>query len=118
MSSYTIGKQIFLTVTVTDKASALAVDPAAFTFTLKPPVDGGYATSTYVWNGTTWTNSESILATPSRQALGTFRLAIIIPMVNAAQGSWAADWKHTANGQGLGEGGDSATFTATPSPAR
>ncbi len=117
MSSYAIGKQITVTVTVTDKASNVIVDPATFTFTLKPPVSGEYETSTYAWNGSTWTYSEAIIASPSRTTTGVFVLRITIPHVNTAQGEWALDWKHTANGSGLGEGADYCTFVATPSPA-
>ncbi len=117
MSSYAVGKQISVTVHVTDNASNALVDPAAFTFTLKPPVSGEYATSTYAWNGSTWANSEAIIASPSRTSTGVFVLRITIPHTNIAAGGWSLDWKHRANGDGLGEGADYCTFVATSGPA-
>lgn len=117
MAQYPVGAQVTETVTVTDKATGVLVDPATFLFTLLPPADGGYVASTYAWNGTIWTSSEAIIAVPSRISLGVFVLRITIPHVNTARGAWAIDWKHTANGGGLGEGSNFGSFTATQSPA-
>ena len=117
MSSYSIGKQITITVTVADKPTGTIVDPSSFLFTLKPPVDGGYVASTYAWNGSSWTSSENVIAAPSRTGVGVFQLRITVPHVNIAQGAWAVDWKHVANGGGFGEGADFTTFVAMPSPA-
>jgi hypothetical protein len=111
MANYPVGAQVTETVTVTDKASGVVVDPATFTFTLKPPADGGYVPSTYTWNGSTWTSDEAVIAVPSRTGVGTFVLRI----TNLAQGAWGIDWKHTANGGGLGEGGNSGSFVASKS---
>jgi len=118
MISFLVGTRILIAVAVSDRATDTAVDPATFTFTLKPPSTAiGYATSTYVWNGTIWTNSESTIAVPSKGSTGAFSLRLTVPYLNIVQGRWVCGWKSTANGSGYGEGSGEESFVALASAA-
>lgn len=117
MSNFRVGQQLLVTVTVTDKATGNLVDPATFLFTMLPPVLSAILTGTYLWNGTTWTNSESTIAVPTKGTLGIFTLRITLPYVNTAKGGWSVGWKSTANGGGFGEGSADLQFEATATTA-
>ncbi len=117
MSSYLVGTRLSVSVEITDDASDALVDPGALTFSLRPPSTSGYASSTYAWNGSTWTSSESTIVVPSKGAMGIFTLQVTIPYVNAAQGRWVLGWTHTANGGGLGHGSGEALFVVRPTDA-
>ncbi len=112
-----VGARVRETVTVRDEASQAIVEPAAMRFTLVPPETSGYETSTYAWDGTTWSSSEAVIAIPERTALGVFVLRITIPYDNVAAGNWVVGWKSTANGDGLGEGSGEGSFVARPTGA-
>lgn len=108
MSGFLVGQRLNLQVTITDKATGNAVDPATFLFTLKPPSVAAY---TYSWNGATWTNSEAVVGLPTKATgTGVFNLEITVPYANASAGDWYVGWKHTENGSDLGEGSGETAF--------
>lgn len=114
MKTYLVGSEIRMLVVVSE--SYVAVDPSLFVFRLKPASGSALATGTYSWSSVTssWTVSESTLATPERTATGTFQLTVLVPYDNTSRGRWTAGWKSTKNGGGLGEGSGEDEFEILP----
>ncbi len=104
MTTYLVGTQLLLTVTVKRKDTNVVVEPGTFAFRLRAPSDSAYVDGTYAWNGSIWTNSESTIAVPTKGATGVFELLVTVPYLNLASGRWTAGWVSTANISGRGAG--------------
>ncbi len=113
MSEFTVGQRFTATVTLTDTSGAV-VDPGTFRFDLKPPSGSGVSDSNYVYNGSSWTNSESTIGDPSKVSAGVYRLEVTLPSANTASGEWRIWWLTTENGSG--DGVDSGTKTIRVRP--
>jgi len=96
MSEYMVGNQLDVTVTVTN-TSGTAVDPATFRFDLRSPNLTDYPASNYVYNGSSWTNSEATIGSPSKVSTGVYRLRVTVPHDNDAIGSWEVGWITTGS---------------------